>query len=402
MSDNAWRRTESAPDAQTLNALLNRLATGALKDGDIDLLCSAVRNNQVQVGGDVNDSVIVTGDRTTVINGADASSLTAALREIRHGFEIHHDVPIPEPPIPFVAHPYSLLQTTTGIVGRVSEKKQLNVWLGGVTEQVRGRPLLALVAVGGMGKSALTWDWFRSLDPHAFNLEGMVWWSFYESNATYENFLARTTAYVLKRPLQHFADTPFRDLELTLYSTISERRFLFVLDGVERLLHAYATDDAAHALDSEDDFARELRLATDFSVGRFMRQLATVKSSKILMSTRLFPADIEINGLPIQGTARSDLGGLSDNEALEFWTSLGARGSHDELLEVFATFERHPLLIQSLAKSVCKDRNNPWRFRCLACKSPQLRSVLSRYDASQVTCDQNRRGGPQCRGTPRT
>ena len=48
-----------------------------------------------------------------------------------------------------------------------------------------------------MGKSALTWKWFNEIAPQEMKpLAGRMWWSFYESDATFENFVIRALAYV--------------------------------------------------------------------------------------------------------------------------------------------------------------------------------------------------------------
>jgi hypothetical protein len=56
---------------------------------------------------------------------------------------------LPLPPQPYFAHPYPLQENFTG---RAHERQMLTEWLSGGR-----RPVLALVAIGGMGKSALTW-----------------------------------------------------------------------------------------------------------------------------------------------------------------------------------------------------------------------------------------------------
>jgi hypothetical protein len=51
---------------------------------------------------------------------------------------------------------------------------------------------MCLVAIGGMGKSALTWKWFNDVAPDMMKpLAGRMWWSFYESNAQFEHFITR-------------------------------------------------------------------------------------------------------------------------------------------------------------------------------------------------------------------
>jgi hypothetical protein len=60
---------------------------------------------------------------------------------------------MPRPPQPYFAHPYPLQANFTG---RVRERKMLTKWLTGGQQ-----PVLALIAIGGMGKSALTWAWLQ-------------------------------------------------------------------------------------------------------------------------------------------------------------------------------------------------------------------------------------------------
>jgi hypothetical protein len=60
-------------------------------------------------------------------------------------------------------------------VGRRAELDWLDEWVKG------SDPLMIIEAIGGMGKSALTWQWIqeraRITRP---NLAGVIWYSFYE------------------------------------------------------------------------------------------------------------------------------------------------------------------------------------------------------------------------------
>jgi len=57
--------------------------------------------------------------------------------------------------------------------------------------------LFCFVAIGGMGKSALTWKWFNDIAPQEMKpLAGRLWWSFYESDGAFERFLVQALAYV--------------------------------------------------------------------------------------------------------------------------------------------------------------------------------------------------------------
>src|SRR5687767_1900552 len=70
--------------------------------------------------------------------------------------KFHYVSDIPEPPEAFIAHPYTLLQTHR-LVGRQPELNLLTDWVAKPHSDVYRARILNVVAVGGMGKSALTW-----------------------------------------------------------------------------------------------------------------------------------------------------------------------------------------------------------------------------------------------------
>jgi hypothetical protein len=167
----------------------------------------------------------------------------------------HYVSDIPEPPEEFIAHPYTLLQTHR-LVGRQPELNLLTDWVAKPDSKVYRARILNVVAVGGMGKSALTWKWFNDIAPQEMApLAGRLWWSFYESDATFENFVTRALAYVTRRPLEEVKQIPAPDRETQLLAALDREPFLLVLDGLERILIAYARMDAAHL--SDDDYDRQ-------------------------------------------------------------------------------------------------------------------------------------------------
>src|SRR5205823_4306399 len=117
----------------------------------------------------------------------------------------HYVSEIPSPPEVYIAHPYTLLQTHT-LIGRQAELRLLTDWITGKELGVDGQKapadsvrIMSVVAIGGMGKSALTWKWFNDVAPQEVkDLAGRMWWSFYESDATFENFVIRALSYVTK------------------------------------------------------------------------------------------------------------------------------------------------------------------------------------------------------------
>ncbi len=92
-----------------------------------------------------------------------------------------------------IAHRYVL---QGNFVGRLGELKMLTKWI----DQSR-RAICIVEAIGGCGKSALTWVWIhqavlgRQLDVHSktpaikLRPQSVLWRSFYEQNASFREFL---------------------------------------------------------------------------------------------------------------------------------------------------------------------------------------------------------------------
>src|SRR6266567_2119127 len=263
----------------------------------------------------------------------------------------HYVSDIPDPPEPYIAHPYTLLQTN--LVGRQAELNLLTDWVSKPSSNLSQARILSIVAIGGMGKSALTWKWFNDIAPHEMKpLAGRLWWSFYESDATFENFVIRALAYVSNRPREDIQKLPPPEREEQLLSILDREPFLLVLDGLERILIAYARMDAARMTDDDLDQRtanivagafglpksaaqsfigqHRLRKTADLRTGAFLRKLATVRSSRFLISTRLYPADLQMDtGNERFGCGAIFLNGLSDDDALNLWRALGISGSRE-------------------------------------------------------------------------
>lgn len=292
---------------------------------------------------------------------------------------LHPAVDIPAAPEPYIAHQFTLLRSRTGLVGRRGELNLLTDWIAR-PEQLGHARVFSLVAIGGQGKSALSWHWFNKIAPHELTglraVDGRVWWSFYESDASYENFVVRTLAYVTGRPADELRKKPLSECEDGLLQALDQRPFLVVLDGLERILVAYAGMGAAYVQDhdvTQAEQEKRLRQTIDPRAGRFLQRLTTVRASRVLITTRLFPAVLQGPGdLPIHAVCRCDLSGLSDDDALALWRSFEVTGSRDTILPLFHTFENHPLLIQALAAKVARDRDNPRDFDAWRAANPQF------------------------------
>lgn len=286
--------------------------------------------------------------RTCIIN-----SLTQ-LRETWRGTDIHYVVEIPPTPAKYAAHPYSLLESQH-VVGRTAELEQLDRWIRGESLDVG---ITVITAIGGMGKSALTWKWFSEMLPEdAARFAGRMWWSFYESDATYENFTARALAYVMGMPLDAALTVPVAQREPRLLEAFRTRPFLLCLDGVERILVAYARLDPERVDEDELENVREseatgLRRTANPDVGRFLRKLCHDSASRVLITSRLYPSDLEGPAGLLPGCREMKLGGLKDEDGIELWRELGVTGKDDVLREAVQAVQNYPLLMGVLAGQI--------------------------------------------------
>ena len=299
--------------------------------------------------------------------------------------KLHRKTSILAPPEPYVAHPYTLLQLRD-LVGRQAELNALTDWVTNPQSKASEARVFCFVAIGGMGKSALTWKWFNQIAPNEIKLlAGRMWWSFYESDATFENFLNRALCYVSGQNEEVVRALPWQERETQLLHHLNEKPYLFVLDGLERILIAYNRMDASRLADDDYDSQcanyvtgviglpataaqsfigqHRLRQTTDPRAGAFLQKLAQVTKSRILITTRLYPSELQLpTGSPRPRCFAYFLRGLSDDDALALWRALNVSGSRQELMPIFRSVENHPLLIQALASEVANYKKAPGDF----------------------------------------
>lgn len=297
---------------------------------------------------------------------------------------------IPQSPKPYVAHPYVLLQTKS-VIGRRAELNELTDWSTKNEKVPADTRIFSVVAIGGMGKSALTWKWFEDIAPNELpNLAGRMWWSFYESDAHWENFIIRALAYSAGMPEADVRQLPPPEREDRLLRVLDERPFLLVLDGLERILLAYARMDSAHLPDDDideqtananaivgitgvpDDVRgtyldkHRFRQCADLRAGAFLRKLARVRAARVIISTRLYPAELQTQtARPLPGCHVLFLPGLTDDDAIALWRGFigGERsGTSNQLLPLFRAFGNYPLLLRALAGDVAQYRPAPGDF----------------------------------------
>jgi len=286
----------------------------------------------------------------------------------------------PEPPTRAgwcLAHPYPMPPNFTG---RVAEREMLSRWL----EADPDHPLLVVRALGGFGKSALTWHWLlHDVDPACW--PRVVWWSFYEGDASFDGFLRETLAYLGVDP--HGLGP--RQQADALLRVMRQPGVLLVLDGFERALRAYSGLDAAYRGDKVGQIGNLSR--ADWQVGQidnlsradcrvgqidnlsyqdcvspiaehFLRSTAVLPGmqSKALMTTRLCPCVLEARGGDLlQGCREEELTQMQPPDAVAFFRAQGVRGARAEIERACAPYGYHPLSLRLLAGLIARDLEQP-------------------------------------------
>ena len=151
-------------------------------------------------------------------------ALHVLIRE-RHEVKQRKEHPVPRPPVPYFAHTYPLHKHFTG---REKERNELTCWLN-----ENSNPIFAYIAIGGMGKSALARYWLKEdVIKSRIKLDGIIWWSFYDTDATFDMFLTRTLAYVSGEKKDYSECSTREKCEMLFNEFILNKKYLIILDGL--------------------------------------------------------------------------------------------------------------------------------------------------------------------------
>lgn len=249
-------------------------------------------------------------------------------------------------------------------IGRTKELLLLDDWAK--TDE----PVLLFEAIGGMGKSMLTWHWVRTSATKArADWAGRFWYSFYERGADMGDFCAYALAYTTGRPLKEFRGRKTTALTPELIDALHGKPWLFVLDGLERVLVAYNRYDAAQAGDEEvardpDSAGRHPEACIQPADEDLLRQLSAVQPSKMLITSRLMPrALLNRAGQPLPGVGHIALQGLDPADAERMMREAGVRGDSARMQQyVQRHFAGHPLVVGVVAGLVARYRPAPGDF----------------------------------------
>ncbi|MCX6027649.1 MAG: toll/interleukin-1 receptor domain-containing protein [Chloroflexi bacterium] len=267
--------------------------------------------------------------------------------------------PEPEPPKEpdrdgwFLAYPYPMPPNFTG---RVAEREMLSRWLS----EDAAHPILVLRALGGFGKSALAWHWLlHHVPPTAW--PRVVWWRFYEGDASFDHFLGDTLGYLgVEEPVLQSMSAHERVEKLL--GLLHSPGTLLVFDGFERVLRAFGGLNAAYQGDDVSKPEVSDRDCISPLAESLLRGVVTLPGihAKVLLTTRLCPRALEARGGGLlQGCREEELNQMQRADAVEFFHAEGIRGTHTEIETTCAPYGYHPLSMRLLAGLIVADLEQP-------------------------------------------
>jgi energy-coupling factor transporter ATP-binding protein EcfA2 len=271
--------------------------------------------------------------------------------------------PIPAPPA-FYAEPAYI--GSHQFLGRQAQLDVLSDW----AVPADAHPVLLFDAIGGSGKSMLTWEWTTK---HATLVRadwaGRFWYSFYERGGIMADFCRRALAYITREPLDSFRKMKTPELGERLLRHLQARPWLLVLDGLERVLVAYHRFDAAKVPDEAanqptDQIAqRDPCAAIRPEDDDLIRALAAAAPSKLLITSRLVPsALLNSASQPVHGVLRVSLPGLRPADAEALLRSCGVTGDSQAIQNYLKSHcDCHPLVtgvLASLINAYLPDKGN--------------------------------------------
>ncbi|MGR8965710.1 DUF4062 domain-containing protein [Rhizobium leguminosarum] len=273
-------------------------------------------------------------------------------------------------PRKFIRNGYTLLEIGEA-VGRDDVFAMLDLWA-----EEPGRPICVMEAIGGMGKSAVSWSWAnRWLEREKNRI--LIWYGFYGPGVSYRDFLINGCATITPCDPNTLQELPNSRLEDKLVDCLNRSPVLVVLDGFERQLRAYDTFDPSKLSDEEIDnrsvdfenvststsgatvpVDESRRACTNPYLGIFLKKRLRelCGASRILITTRLMPKALEMRtGGPHGRVQHLQLKGLDLPGARVLWALFNVKSSDHALQRLVRQVEGYPLVLVALAGKIRSD-----------------------------------------------
>ncbi|MBL4659088.1 MAG: DUF4062 domain-containing protein [Alcanivoracaceae bacterium] len=238
-------------------------------------------------------------------------------------------------------------------IGRQAQLDTLNDWANAADTH----SILSFEAIGGSGKSILTWEWVKNMAATTrTDWAGIFWYSFYEKGGVMADFCAYALAYMTEQPLGNYQQLKAPALSKLLLAQLKEKPWLIVCDGLERILVSYHRMDAAQLRDEDAGNTDAMGDRDPCSCIRpfdddLLRALSQVAPSKILITSRLVPR-VLLNAAnqPVPGVLKERLPGLKPNDAEQLFRSCGVIGDSNAMqIYLRQHCDCHPLVTGVLA-----------------------------------------------------
>jgi len=216
---------------------------------------------------------------------------------------------------------------STKLVGRIDELKDLkNALLD------KNKNIAYICAAGGIGKSALTFQWLKTMQPDYLGIEKVFAWSFY-SQGSHDTQNSSTAFFQEALPFFGFnGEMPKDDTAKghLLVKYLNNQSFILILDGLEPLQHR------VNILDGELKDVGIRALIDDL----FYHGLK-VEKSLVLISSRQPLKELE--NWDQEKYLNLDLKTLNEKDSIHKLQNLGVKGTEQEFKQTFQEIQGYVL-----------------------------------------------------------
>jgi tetratricopeptide (TPR) repeat protein len=225
-------------------------------------------------------------------------------------------------------------------VGRVEELEKLSMSL-----KDKNKNIAYIWAPGGIGKSALTFQWLKNMQPEYCNVEKVFAWSFY-SQGSHDTQNSSTAFFEEALP---FFGCPKEKIPKDdtakgrlLVKYLNNQSFILILDGLEPLQHRVKTLDG----ELKDVGIRAL-------IDELFYHGLKVENSLILISSRQPLKELE--SWDKEKYLNLDLKTLNEKDSIQLLQNLGVKGVEKEFKQTFEEIQGHALSLILLGKLLVND-----------------------------------------------
>ncbi len=233
------------------------------------------------------------------------------------------------------------------LVGRIEELKDLNNAL-----LDKNKNIAYICAAGGIGKSALTFEWLQKMQPDYLGIEKVFAWSFY-SQGSHDTQNSSTAFFQEALPFFGFNGEMPKDDTVKgrlLVKYLNNQSFILILDGLEPLQHR------VNILDGE---------LKDVGIRAFIDELfyhgLKAEKSLVLISSRQPLKELE--QWDQEKYLNLDLKTLNEPDSIQLLKNLGVKGTEKEFKKTFEEIQGHALSLILLGKLLVNEFDGDIQLR---------------------------------------